>query len=121
MKNIIEKIKSLNLPENKYVVIGSGTLAALGIRDANDIDISVTHELLNQLNDVKDWKEKGVDIQAELLNGNYSVSTEELIKSAIIIDGIRFMNLDELIRFKKAMGRDKDLQDIELINTYQKG
>lgn len=40
---------------------------------------------------------------------------EEIISSATLIDGIPFMNLDELIKFKIALGREKDFEDIELI------
>jgi hypothetical protein len=35
----------------------------------------------------------------------------------LIIDGIPFMNLDELIKFKLSQGREKDMRDIELYRT----
>ena len=38
---IISRIKQLRLPYGQYVVVGSGTLDALGIRQAADIDIAV--------------------------------------------------------------------------------
>jgi hypothetical protein len=40
--NIFEKVKELNLPFGKYVVVSSGVLDALGIRSASDVDIAVT-------------------------------------------------------------------------------
>lgn len=50
----------------------------------------------------------------------YSTTTEEAIQTATIIDGIPFMNLNELCKFKEALGRDKDFKDIELIREYQR-
>jgi hypothetical protein len=41
-----------------------------------------------------------------------------LIRNAEIIDGVPFIKLDELIKFKKALGRDKDKKDVELIEQY---
>lgn len=49
MKSIIEKIKDLNFPTSQYVVVGSGTLDALGIRKATDIDIAILPELHKKL------------------------------------------------------------------------
>lgn len=40
--NIFEKVKELNLPSGKYVVVGSGILDAMGIRPASDVDIAAT-------------------------------------------------------------------------------
>jgi len=129
--NIIQKIKELNLPNDQYVVIGSGTMSVLGIREANDIDMSVTEELFRKLKETGEWEElekygrpflkKDVfDINKHLGWEKYSTTIQEANKSALFIEGIPFMNLDELIKFKYAMGREKDLKDIELIKEYQK-
>lgn len=42
---IINKIKSLNLPEDQFCIIGSASLAIHGIRDYTDIDLLVTQSL----------------------------------------------------------------------------
>lgn len=127
--NIIQKIKELNLPNDQYVVIGSGTMDVLGIREAQDIDISVTKELFDKLKKSGEWEEfekygrpflkKDVfDINKSLGWEKYSITIEEANKSALFIEDIPFMNLDELIKFKTAMGREKDFKDIELIKEY---
>lgn len=129
MKSIIEKIKDLNFPANQYVVVGSGTLDALGIRKASDIDIAVLPELHKKLCENSDWekierygkiflKKEGIDIIPSLDWSEYPTTTEEAIKSALIIDGIPFLNLEELKKFKTALGRDKDFADIKLIDDY---
>lgn len=127
--NIIQKIKELNLPNDQYVVIGSGTMDVLGIREAQDIDISATEELFDKLKQSGEWEEfekygrpflkKDVfDINKHLGWEKYSITIEEANKSALFIEDIPFMNLDELIKFKTTMGREKDFKDIELIKEY---
>jgi len=129
--NIIQKIKELNLPNDQYVVIGSGTMSALGIREANDIDMSVTEELFSKLKQSGEWEESEkygrpflkkdiFDLNKSLGWEKYSITLEEANKSALFIEGIPFMNLNELIKFKTALGREKDFKDIELIKKYQK-
>lgn len=129
--NIIEKIKELNFPKGQYVVVGSGILDVLGIRKSNDIDIAVTKELHNKLRESGEWKENErynriflnkdiYEIIPQLNWEDYDTTTEEAISSATIIEDIPFMNLNELIKFKTALGREKDFKDIELIKEYQK-
>ncbi len=129
--NIIEKIKELNFAPGKYVVVGSGTLEALGIRQARDIDIAVLPELLAQLRATGEWEEEdrhgkiflkkeNIDIISQLSWPEYTTTTEEALASSVVIDGINFMNLNELKKFKRALGREKDFVDIELIDKYLK-
>lgn len=128
--NIIEKIKELNFPPDQYVVVGSGILEALGIRKAADIDMAVTPKLFETLLATGEWeteekygkiflKKDGFDISSKLSQPNYPTTTEEAIESALVIEGIPFMNLEELKRFKLSRGREKDKADIALIEKYQ--
>ena len=129
--NIIEKVRELNFPPGEYVVVGSGSLEALGIRPARDMDIAVLPELFARLQATGAWekevrygktflKKEGIDIIPKLSWSDYPTSTEEAIASAMIIDGIYFMNLKELRKFKEALGREKDFADIALIDAYLK-
>lgn len=131
MINILEKIKELNFPLGQYVIVGSGILSVLGIRESNDIDIAVLPELHKKLCEDSSFekevrhdriflKKEGVDIIPELSWSEYSTTTEQAIKSATNIDGIPFMNLQELKKFKKALGREKDFKDIKFIDKYLK-
>lgn len=128
---LIEEAKQLNFPPGEYVIVGSGPLEALGIRTASDIDIAVTPALHARLRATGEWEEeerygkiflkKGrVDINPHLSWEEYPTTTEEAIASAIVIDGIYFMNLNELKKFKQALGREKDFADIERIDAYLK-
>lgn len=127
--NIINRVKELKLPFGKYVVIGSGIFEPLGIRPADDIDIAVLPELHEQLRLTGEWEEElryrkiflkkeKIEINPELSWSDYKTTTQEAITSATVIDGIPFMNLGELSKFKKALGREKDIKDIKLIEEY---
>ena len=130
--DIVNEVKKLNLPDGQYVVFGSGILAAKGIRPARDIDLLVLPELFKQLQK-NGWKRKyffrrvltcklithaNVEAFSHAYHGRYRTSVEELIQSAEIINGVPFMNLNELKNFKVALGRPKDLKDAMLINKY---
>lgn len=128
-KEIIAKMKKLNLPKDSYVVFGSGPLAAAGIRETNDIDLLVSSDVLKQLNK-KGWKELVKDVNDKPLVfedfeahdtwdfSPYAPTLNELLKTATEVDGIKFASLDEVRKWKVASGRQKDLNDIKLIDKY---
>lgn len=129
--DIINKAKELDFPLGKYVIVGSGILEALGLRNANDIDVAVMPSLLENIRKSGKYKEEikwgklflvgdDIDIITQLNWENYSTTTEEAIKTAMIIDGVPFLNIEETIRYKKSLGREKDFKDIELLKNYQK-
>src|SRR3989344_669354 len=135
---IFERVKRLNFPIGKYVVAG-GAMEAHGIRKAKDVDLIVTKELFDDLlkqgwapkpcrpNDIgKDGTKRKLRKDDVSIISEYSwldkyfAKTEDLIASADIIQGIPFVSLDELLKWKKASRREKDLEDIELIEDYLK-
>ncbi len=128
---IFERVKNLHLPLEEYVVIGAGILEALGIRNTRDVDVIVMPKLFKKLRESKAYKEEirwgklflfadNIDIGSKLDWENYLTTIEGAIKTATIIDGIPFLNLQETIKFKQAMGREKDFKDIKLIEEYLK-
>lgn len=129
--DIFKKLKELNFPLGEYVSVGSAPLAARGIREAGDLDIAVTPKLLKKLIDSKKYQKvekygklfleaDNIEISPELNRDGYFITTEEAIKTADIINGYPFLNITETIKFKKALGREKDFKDIELLKDYQK-
>lgn len=128
---IFERVKKLHFPLGEYIVIGAGILEALGIRDTHDVDIIVKPELFKKLKESKKYKEEirwgkefligdTIEIGLKFEWENYSTTIEEAIETATIVEGIPFLNLEETIRFKKAMSREKDFKDIKLIEEYLK-
>jgi hypothetical protein len=41
-----------------------------------------------------------------------------LIKDATVIDGVPYVQLEELLKWKKVAAREKDLKDIVLIEKF---
>lgn len=137
-RTISERVKILNLPLGKYVVVG-GAMEAHGIRPANDIDIVVTEDLFEELIR-KGWrvcecekcrdrwkrgsqerilKSDGVDILSEYTwEDKYHADTGELIRDAEIIGGVPYVQLGELLKWKKAANREKDQKDVKLIEKF---
>ena len=130
--NIITKVKKLDLPLGQYVVIGSGIMAQLGLRAAKDVDIAVTPDLYATLRASGQWEEAerygkiflkkdAVEINPPLDWESNATTAEAAIASATIIDGVPFMNLNDLVKFKRGLGRAKDLADIVMIEAYLAG
>lgn len=62
--NIFEELKKLEIPKEDFVVLGSGILSALGIREAKDIDLLVKPELFEKLK--KDgWHYEVIEIEGK--------------------------------------------------------
>ena len=132
--NIFEKLAELDFPLGQYVLVGSAPLAARGIREARDLDIAVTSSLWDRLASSGDYlieerygwqflvdKESGlIDIIKQLDWDKYPTTVEEAILGADIIEGFPFLNVPETIKFKTALGREKDFLDIETLGNYLK-
>lgn len=130
--DIFKKLEELNFPKGEYVVVG-GAMAAHGIREAHDLDILVMPNLYLKLQDggyIQSRQERDlrtsrlildkedVQILPNFMFGNYTSDTKKLIEEADIIKGFPFIKLSELAKFKKELGRPKDINDILLINEY---
>lgn len=122
--DFIEQIKNLSFPENQFAVFGSGPLAIRSLRKSNDIDIIVKVELWSEVS--KKYKVSNTDKAMIRINdieifkswNLINVSVDELIDSADVIEGIRFVKLKYVLDWKKNLGRPKDLEDIKLIEEY---
>lgn len=128
---IFEKVKTLNLPVGQFVVFGSGPLTAHGIRESRDIDLLVTSSLYKELKhagwEEKEWPSGGCYLVKDEIEaddswhyGDYNPAPSEVIAKAEIVEGVPFAPLTEVLKWKQAYGRPKDLDDIRLIEDYLK-
>lgn len=128
--DLLELLNKLSLPEDQFVIVGSGPLGVRNIRECRDLDVLVTDKLWIEL--AKKYpvkKEHGID-KIEVAEGIEMLSKgsafrdpsiasiDEIIRTADLIEGIRYINLELLKKFKQKMAREKDLKDIELIKDY---
>ena len=129
---LFKEVRSLGIPADSYMIFGSGILTALNIRPSKDIDLLVTHEVFDLLRK-QGWQYGIVEIEGRPRQkvergiveafGAYwcdgiDYNIEQMIEGATIIDGIRFMSLEDLLVLKRSMGREKDLEDIGRIEKY---
>lgn len=130
--NVFKEIRELNLPFGQYVVVGGAIMAAHGIKDTQDVDLVVTEDLFEKLKQ-RGWKEhkrpngepgleyKVFEAYLDVNCGNHNPKTEDLIAGAEIINGVPFISLEELIKFKKEYARPKDLEHIKTIEQHLEG
>lgn len=119
------KIAELQLPENSYIVVGSGILSALGIRESSDIDLVVSDDVFQSFGEAG-WKQGlwGDDpvFQKDIFdvcNVWYGKTVEDLLHHAQVVDGVPYLSLDDVYEWKRQKGREKDLRDMELIDEYR--
>lgn len=130
--DVISRVKSQNFPDGSYVVFGSGPLAAAGIRETSDIDLVVSPQLYMTLQQ-RGWRFKSDPFGNPMLfKGEFEISKgwqfgiyqpkfEDLLDSADVIDGVPFVNLREVKKWKQHARRAKDLADIRKIDEYLQG
>lgn len=125
-------LQSLPLEPGEYAIFGSGIMFALGIRplaELHDLDIVVSKsgwekvKILGKTFYDPVWKcnwLKLFDEQIELFDGwgpgEWNVTG--LISEAEIVDGFPFVNIENVIKWKKVMGREKDMRHIEIMEEY---
>lgn len=131
-----DDLRQFGLKTDNSVVIGSGILQALEIRESKDIDLVTTQEIFDHL------KKSGKFSVAEdhgreiLTDGKYEIGTywkvleklyefEDFEDESIVIDGVRYITLNFLYRVKKSWlhmddVREKDTKDVYLIEKYMK-
>ncbi len=130
----VSKIKSLNLPFGKYMVFGSAVMELHNIRKAKDIDLLINEELYKELRKngwSRKWnfkrvltckavKKDSVEAFTNLKWKNYQFETEDLIRNAENINGVPFMKLEDYLEYKKHLPREKDKNDVILMQNFLK-
>ncbi len=121
--DILKKLKELDLPKGHYALGSSGVLVLNGIKEfANDLDIDVDVELFEDFLDkgfsywVYPYKNRKIidlsdDIQLICMDKIDLTAVEE--KNGVSLYSVKYVR-----EFKKDLGREKDLKDIELIDKW---
>ncbi len=132
--DIFSRVEALDLPQNEFVVLGSGILAALGIREVGDIDLLVKPEFFEVLKN-NGWSYEVIEIGGQpremISKGNVQAfkdfwfdekifPVEEGFKRSVTIKGVKFISLQTLLEYKKTATREKDANDVLLIEEYLK-
>lgn len=133
MLDIKGELSKFSLDETNSVVVGSGILNALGLRRAKDIDLVINEEVFQRLRGNERLKEEvneygAVTLKSSIMeigvgwadDSGFSFVYEDLLRNnqTTVVDGVRYLNLETLLKIKKMWAREKDLQDIAMIERY---
>ncbi len=129
---IFERAKKFGLPAGEYAVFGSALLGAWGIRPAKDLDLIVKPDLFARLR-ADGWREWVTQMGHPILTRDdadattyqepdprigYNPDRARLIKEAVLIEGVPFVRVEEVIACKRDYDRPKDRDDIAAIARY---
>ena len=132
--SVKKKLSSLGLSVDNSVVIGSGILNALSIRESGDVDITVDVEDYERLkatgqfiekisygNKILELDDLEIGTSWGVLGKQHFVS--DLIEQSVVVDGVRYVTLKFLLDAKKSWLKDvevrqKDIDDVKLIEKY---
>lgn len=128
-KHLIEIVRKLELPAGDWAVFGSCPMAIRGLKDhCHDLDIiarGAAWEKALTLGDVvqapmRDHVVRLHDNSIEIFDGwkpgDWDI--DALIDSAELIDGIPYVQLDEVLKWKKRMLRNSDVRDIKVLEQH---
>ncbi|MEK9153672.1 MAG: hypothetical protein AAB723_03685 [Patescibacteria group bacterium] len=133
---IKDKLNEMGLSPDNAVVIGSGILNVLKIRESNDIDVVVTLEKYQNLALDSRFK-KEMKRGREILSGdlleimaswtvlNKTWTFDNLLEQSVVIDGVRYNTIQFLLNAKRSWladkdVRQKDIDDVKLMEDYLK-
>lgn len=127
-KELFQKIKELDLLAGKYALFGSAPMGIRGLRKCKDIDILVDASVFDEYQVKSGWKlgqtssgslnlrKENIEMVKDWKPGKWDEN--KLIRKAKIINGLPFVKLEEVIKWKKLNGRKKDLKDVEIIEKF---
>ena len=123
---LINDLKSLNLPPGQFALFGSAPILVRGLRPAgHDLDVIVKQPLWDEYASRAGWVEKSEYLEWEGHNielwrtwGPGEWDVESIIDAAEVIDGLPYVRLKTVLEWKQKNGRPKDLLDVGLIQAH---
>ncbi|MFF6954966.1 hypothetical protein [Streptomyces sp. NPDC008317] len=127
---LVRRLSALNLDSGHFAIFGSGPMLAHGLKtEIGDLDVIARgpawnravnlgqHGLSKIRRDpfVSFWGGR-IEIFQSWVTDSFPV--EELIDTAEIFDGIRFVRLPHVLSYKRLLGRKKDAFDVAAIERY---
>lgn len=129
-QELLNEIQKLEFPNTDFIIVGGGALAIRNLRETSDLDIVVTAELFEKLKNDNKWSytirpngkpklyKDFVEVYLDVNTDDFQRNTSQLFEHADIFNQIQFISLQTLMQLKQSYRREKDLHDIELIQTY---
>ncbi len=129
---IFKKLSNLGLNNGEYIIMSSGPMFALGIRDISeldDLDIYVSQSGWKKVQSLapniydEGWNANHLYLfnnQIEIWDnwGPSKYDFNDLMSRVLVVDNYNFSSINDTIKWKKEMGRDKDIKHLDMIYKY---
>ncbi len=120
--SLLRRLRKLPFSEKEYWVVAGGAMVLHGFRpQTRDIDLGCTTLLADKLERqgyAVSYCEDGT--RKILYSENIEIFENWIEDTVEIIGGVPVVSIDGLIEMKKKLGREKDLEDIALIEKVRK-
>ncbi len=132
--NFKNELIKVGLNSDNAVVIGSGILDALNLRESGNIDVVVTEEKYKEMADNHRFKKKEKHGKKLLVDDLLEIQTSwtvvgkdwrfnDLLNCSTVIDGVRYNTVEFLLDAKRCWiasgeARQKDIDDVGLMEQY---
>jgi hypothetical protein len=120
--NIIDILKELNLPANEYWITSGAALVLHRVKESTrDIDLGCTTNLVECFIK-KGCKYRVVEDNTRIVDVNDEIELLEnwFVDEVEFIDGLPLASLLSVRKQKEALGREKDIAHIKMIDEYIK-
>ena len=122
--DIMQQLHILNWPAEAYWVVAGGAMVLYGLRqETQDLDLGCTTAWADTLEaagvpfrPMDDGRGRWFKLMEEI-----EVFENWLVDRVELVEGVPVVSLRGLRQMKAALGREKDLRDIELIDAFQQG
>jgi hypothetical protein len=120
-----QRVQKLELPAKDYVLFGSLPLLAHGLtQNVNDIDILARASAWEhaqtlakaELAPMGEWRVSLEDL--EIYNAWLGMDVDAIINRAVLIKGLPYTDLQDVLEFKQKLNRPKDAEHIKRIQAY---
>ena len=122
--DILETLRALNWPPDEYWLVAGGAMVLHGLKpETHDLDLGCTAARADAL------ERAGVPFRyMDDGSGRWFKVSEDievfenwLMDRVELVDGVPVVSLRGLREMKAALGREKDLRDISLIDAFLQG
>jgi hypothetical protein len=120
--DIVKILKDMNFPLGEYWITSGAGLVMHGVKEATrDIDLGCTTNLV-ECYLRKGCKYQVVDDNSRIVEVNDKIEILEnwIVDKIEFIDGLPVGSLESIRKQKSELGREKDINDIKLIDEYIK-
>lgn len=120
--DIVGIIKKYNFDSKDYIIISGAAMVLYGIKEqTGDIDIAVSPKMFGQLllNHNCEFEKTERGNPCYFIDKVINFSENYYNENRKYVEGLPLQTIDDLIKLKKGLHREKDIKDLQLIKDFQ--